>query len=151
MSTVEHETQHAPAHAGRAEELAFPGKYLSLTSYRRDGTPVATPVWFVEDGGRLLVATGSRTGKVKRIRRDPTVSVAPCSALGALRGAPVEARARILPASARELVEPLLARKYRVDRILILPLYRLAMRLEGRGASVTGDELYLEITPTPPV
>jgi hypothetical protein len=36
---------------------AVPGKYLSLTSFRRDGTGVATPVWFVETGGRLLVET----------------------------------------------------------------------------------------------
>ena len=40
-----------------ASTPAFPGKYLSLTSFRRDGTGVATPVWFVETGGRLLVET----------------------------------------------------------------------------------------------
>src|SRR5215218_1336099 len=59
---------------------AFPGKYLSLTSFRRDGTGVATPVWFVEAGGRLLVETDASSYKVRRIRRDPRVTVAPCTA-----------------------------------------------------------------------
>jgi PPOX class probable F420-dependent enzyme len=59
---------------------AFPGKYLSLTSFRRDGTGVATPVWFVEAGGRLLVETDAGSYKVRRIRRDPQVTIAPCTA-----------------------------------------------------------------------
>ena len=47
---------------------AFAGKYLSLTSFRRDGTGVATPVWFVEVDGRLLVETDAGSYKVRRIR-----------------------------------------------------------------------------------
>ena len=69
---------------------AFPGKYVSLTSYRRDGTAVATPVWFVRQDGRLLVETGAASGKVKRIRRNPAVQVAVC-ARGRLRGRPARA------------------------------------------------------------
>ena len=52
-----------------AEASMFRGKYLSVISYKRDGTSVATPVWFVEEDGRLLVGTGAASGKVKRIRR----------------------------------------------------------------------------------
>jgi len=54
----------------------FPVKYISVTTYRRDGTDVATPVWFVQDGDRLLIRTGVDSGKAKRIRRNPAVLVA---------------------------------------------------------------------------
>ena len=57
-------------------EARFPGKYLSLTSFKRDGTGVATPVWFVVDDPRLLVKTGRDSLKVSRIRRNPAVLIA---------------------------------------------------------------------------
>lgn len=60
----------------------FPGKYLSVTSFKRDGTPVATPVWFVVDDGRLLIYTDPESFKAKRIRRNPSVRIAPCNATG---------------------------------------------------------------------
>ena len=47
-----------------------PGKYLSLTTFRADGTPVATPVWLVRDGDALLVMTDPASGKAKRLRSD---------------------------------------------------------------------------------
>jgi hypothetical protein len=49
---------------------AFPGKYLSITSFRRDGTGKATPVWFVQEDGCLLVETDAGSYKVRRIRRN---------------------------------------------------------------------------------
>ena len=125
----------------------FSGKYLSLTSFRRDGTGVATPVWFVAENGHLLVETDGNSYKAKRIRRDDHVLVAPCTASGKLRGEAVDARATILPESERAHAEALLARKYRVDRVLVLPLYRLVQRLRGKAAR---DEtpVVLSITPT---
>jgi len=51
-------------------------KYVRLTTFRRDGTPVPTPVWLVRDGDRLLVITNGKTGKVKRLRHTPRVLVA---------------------------------------------------------------------------
>ena len=54
----------------------FRGKYLSLTSFRRDGSGVATPMWFVDDNGHLVVETDADSYKVKRIRRDPHVRIA---------------------------------------------------------------------------
>jgi uncharacterized protein len=59
-----------PKLAEKLEER-FPGKYLSLTSYKRDGSGVSTPVWFVIDDRRLLVMTDPQSFKVKRIRRNP--------------------------------------------------------------------------------
>ena len=71
----------------------FPGKYASLVSFKRDGTPVATPLWFVVDGDRLLAITDAHSAKVKRIRRNPEVVVAPCKPDGRVTGEPVAARA----------------------------------------------------------
>src|SRR5690242_11155129 len=110
----------------------FQGKYLSLTSFKRDGTGVATPVWFVAENGHLLVETDADSYKVKRIRRDPHVRIALCDARGRLRGEPVEAEAEILSQSEQERVQRLLARKYRVDRYTVYPLYRLVLLLRGR-------------------
>ena len=126
----------------------FDGKYVSLTSFRRDGTGVATPVWFVAHDGRLLVETDADSYKVKRIRRDPHVRIAPCDARGRLRGEPVDAEARILPAVERARVEQLLSRKYRIDRLTIYPLYRLVTRLRRHGSRTNEPPVALEITPT---
>ena len=123
----------------------FPGKYVSLVSFKRDGTPVATPLWFVVDGDRLLAMTGARSAKVKRIRRDPEVTVAPCRASGHPTAGPVAARAEVLPPDEVESAQRLMARKYRVDRVLILPVYNLVQRL--RGMRPSGEGVVLAITP----
>jgi uncharacterized protein len=125
----------------------FAGKYLSLTSFKRDGTGVQTPVWFASDDGHLLVETDADSYKVKRIRRDPHVRIALCDARGRLHGDSVEADARILSEDERERVERLLAQKYRIDRYTILPIYRLVMRLRGRSSHSHEPPVALEITP----
>lgn len=56
--------------------------FVSLTTFRRDGTPVATPVWIARDGDALVVTTVAGTGKVKRLRRNPRVELRPCSRRG---------------------------------------------------------------------
>ena len=123
---------------------AFGGKYLSLTSYRRDGTAVATPVWFVQEGGRLLVQTDAGSGKVKRIRADPEVSVAPCNGTGHLRGDQVPARAELLAGAEVAHVEELLRHKYRRDMLVIGPL-RWAQRTFHLGRD-RGPTVALSIT-----
>jgi uncharacterized protein len=127
-------------------DARFHGKYLSITSFKRDGTGVATPVWFVVDGERLLVTTDPHSFKAMRIRRNPMVMVAPCSATGRLRGEPVQARAEFLEDSELARVERLIARKYRVDRVLILPIYRLVQRLRGSGPGTEAVALAITLT-----
>ena len=62
-------------------------KYISLTTFKKDGTTAATPVWVVsDDGRRLLVLTGPDTWKVKRLRRNPRVVVAASDYRGRMRG-----------------------------------------------------------------
>jgi len=116
---------------------AYSGKYLSITSFRRDGTGKATPVWFVQEGGRLLVETDAGSYKVTRIRRNPWVTIAPCTATGRLRGQPVTARAELLPDAEIGRVERLVAGKYRVDLVFIRPIRSLqaALHLAGRARS----------------
>lgn len=126
-------------------ETQFPGKYLSVASFKRDGTPVATPVWFVLENGRALIYTSPDSFKAKRIRRNPSVMIAPCSAKGRLRGEPVPATAEFLPAAQTDHVMALIKRKYRVDRVLLLPLWNLAQRL--RGVRTGGPTVTLAITP----
>ena len=64
---------------GQSEALSrFQGeKVISLETYRKNGEPVRTPVWFLEENGVLYVHTDDSTGKVKRIRKNPNVRVAP--------------------------------------------------------------------------
>ncbi len=100
----------------------FRGKYLSIISYKADGTAVATPVWFVQQDGRLLVETDAAAGKVKRIRRNPVVQVASCTACGLLRGEPVAAVAEVLPEPEAIGTERLIADKYRADILIVRPL-----------------------------
>lgn len=123
----------------RPAQPLFGGKYLSIGSYKRDGTEVATPVWFVQEDGALLVETDGQSGKVKRIRHNPVVRVAPCTASGRLRGQPASAHAELLPASETSRVEALLAHKYRLDLLIIKPLRYAQQALHlgrPRGESV---------------
>lgn len=121
------------------------GKYLSLTSYRRDGTGVATPLWFAQDGDRLFVSTGAASWKVKRIRRDPRVTVAPCGPSGRPRGEPVAGTAALASDEDASRAHALFARKYKYDRLWALPLFRLFERLRGHKPS-TDEEVVLTIT-----
>ncbi|AXH34961.1 PPOX class F420-dependent oxidoreductase [Humibacter sp. BT305] len=50
-------------------------RYVALTTYRRSGAAVTTPVWIAADGGDLLAVTGAQTGKAKRIRHTPRVTL----------------------------------------------------------------------------
>ena len=144
MTVTRPETRPVRPNAG----IPIPGKYLSLTTYRRDGSPVSTPVWFVEEGGRLFVTTGADSYKAKRLRRNPVALVAPCSARGALKGEPIPVRVEFLPTAEQARIDRLMAEKYRVDRILILPIYRLVTKLRRQPAGDSRTGVYLAITPT---
>jgi len=120
---------HPERHQQTAVPPVFGGKYLSITSFKRDHSGVATPVWFVQEAGRLLVQTDANSGKVKRIRHNPHVLVAPCTATGRLLANPVPARAELLDDAERLPVEGLLAAKYRIDQLVIRPIRALQAAL----------------------
>ena len=127
-------------------EALFPGRYLSVTSFKRDGTGVATPVWFVSDGSRLLALTDLHSAKVRRVRRDPRVLVASCRADGKLRTEPVPARAEVLTATPDlERVQKLLLERYRLTYRLVMLVYRLGRRLRGERSVADGAALAITV------
>ena len=95
-------------------------KYISLTTFRKTGLGVATPVWFGEDQGKLYVMTRSDMGKSKRIRNNPQVKVAPCSIRGKVTGPEFPAIARFLPKEEHAHARQALNRKYWMARIPLI-------------------------------
>ena len=95
-------------------------KYISLTTFRKNGTPVATPVWFGEEDDRLYIMTRSDSGKYKRIRNNPKVRVAPCTIRGVITGSLLDATARILSPEDHNRARQAINRKYWAARIPFL-------------------------------
>ncbi|MDQ2939463.1 MAG: PPOX class F420-dependent oxidoreductase [Actinomycetota bacterium] len=131
---------HAEAHAAATSPArpwdlaAFQGRnYCLVVSFRRNGEPVVTPVWFGVAGGRLYFRTDAEAGKVKRIRRTPRVRIAPCTARGRPLAPPVEGVARILDESGSVAAEKALRDNYGLGR-------RVYERLLAAGKAV-----YLEV------
>jgi PPOX class probable F420-dependent enzyme len=113
-------------------------KYVSLATYRRNGVEVKTPVWIAGMAGRYYVFSAGNAGKVKRIRTTPRVRLAACDVRGNVRGAWIEARARVVSEPALiEEVRKALRRKYG----LVMQLTDVMATLTGR----IGRRAYIEI------
>jgi hypothetical protein len=115
---------------------------MNLTTFRKNGAAVPTPVWFAPHEGKLYVVTGANLGKVKRIRNNPRVQVAPCTARGKPLGPPVDAVAREVPPDNTALqatAKQVLDQKYG----LVKRMFEFLHRLSGRTDAPT----YLEIAP----
>jgi uncharacterized protein len=123
---------------GTLAELAAHKRTLVVT-YRRDGTPVPTPVWAAQSGGLLYVRSERACGKCKRLRRDPRMLIAPCTKGGRPLGAPMEARGRMLAGGQELVAEQALVARYGLGRWLFEYTVDL-MRV---------DMGYMEITPGP--
>jgi PPOX class probable F420-dependent enzyme len=107
--------------------------YLNLETFRKNGVGVKTPVWFVEDGATLFVRTDATSGKVKRIRNNRQVHIAPCKMDGALLGDWIGASARMV--NDQEIdrkVDRLLGKKYG----LMKTLFGLASSIKGRKNTI---------------
>lgn len=90
-------------------------KYILFTTFRRDGTPVATPVWAVPlDGGRIGFWTSSGSGKAKRLAHTDRVTVQPCDARGrAKAGAQrIEGTARVVTGPEFDAIHDKVVAKY---------------------------------------
>ena len=110
-------------------------RFVSLTTFRRTGEPVSTPVWIARSGDGLVVLTPSDSGKVKRLRHDPRVVLRPCGRFGAVAdGAPtVSGRARVGDAPADEAVaRAAIRRAYPVESRIVLGIERVVERLRRR-------------------
>jgi PPOX class probable F420-dependent enzyme len=108
-------------------------KTVVLTTYRRDGTPVATPVSIAVAGDRAYVRSFERAWKTRRIRNNPTVTVAASTARGAPTGPAVQATARPLTSTEYADAARSLRRKYPLLHGVVVPLtHRLGRRRMGR-------------------
>lgn len=116
-------------------------KYMSLTTFRKGGVPVATPVWFAERDGKLYVATSRTSGKARRLRHDPIVTVAPCKPNGDLLGPALPGKARILPPDEEAAASRSLARKYWLEKRLLGVAQAIARR------KTPERDTFLEIRP----
>jgi uncharacterized protein len=108
-----------------------------LVTYRRDGTPVPTPVWAAEADGHLYVRTERASGKVKRLRNDSRLLVAPCTVRGKPLGSPFEATARMVSLAEEPAAERALSTRYGLGRAIF----------EWTMDVMRVDMGYLEITP----
>jgi PPOX class probable F420-dependent enzyme len=99
-----------------------------LTSYRRDGTPVGTPVSLAVDGDRAFLRSPGSGWKVKRMRNNPSVEIAPCTARGRATGPSVPALARPLAGDEARLAARALRRKHPVLQGILVPLAHRLLR-----------------------
>jgi len=95
-------------------------RYLNLETFRKTGIGVPTPVWFAQQAGRPLfyIYSEADAGKVKRIRNNPKVRLAPCNFRGVLRGEWIDGIARICDAEEAIRGQQLLRRKYGWQKIV---------------------------------
>ncbi len=109
-------------------------RYLNLATFRRNGRAVETPVWFALREGRLYVFTDGTSGKVKRLRANPRIRIAPCDVRGKLKGDWGEGEGRIInEPAAVEAAYAVLRRKYGLQMRLTDFFSRLAGRISRRA------------------
>jgi PPOX class probable F420-dependent enzyme len=115
-------------------------KQINLITYRKDGTPVSTPVWHVAEGNSVTTVSAADAWKVKRIRRNPQVEIVACDIRGKVApdARPVRGTATLLPPSETENARRLLESRYITARIggTITRLLRIK-RPAGIGIVVT--------------
>ena len=111
-------------------------KYLNLETFRKSGESVQTPVWFVQAGETFYIQTVANSGKVKRIRHNGRVNIAPCKMDGKLIGSWV-------PAQAREVTDPEVSTA--ADRLLNRKYGLLKKIFSNQRASKGAQDIILEI------
>lgn len=92
---------------------------VALTTYRKDGTPVTTPMWVAVDGDRILTTSDFDAWKLKRIERDPRVRLAPCTIRGRVTGDFVDGRGRVLSEAETEQAIAGKKRRYAMFRLMV--------------------------------
>jgi uncharacterized protein len=129
--------------SGQGRLAAGDARYIALTTYRRDGRPVTTPVWVAALDDKLYVVTAKTTGKARRVGATSRVRFAPCNMKGTeILGAWQEGTGRIVQDEARRRQAlAALQRKYGWQLSLAMLVYRLRGNYRER--------VVLELTPSP--
>jgi PPOX class probable F420-dependent enzyme len=117
-------------------------KYCRLVTFRRNGVPVATPMWFAVDGDHVYMKTEAPSGKLRRIANDPRVELGPCTVAGRPCGAATAGRARVLDDREEARAETVLRGRYGVGRRLFVRLVEPIFRRRGLRS------VYLEVAST---
>ena len=105
-------------------------KTILLTTYKRDGSAVATPVSIAFDGDRAFFRSYDKAWKTKRLRANPQVEVAPATLRGRPTGPAIPAQARLLEGADARLAARALARRHRVLQAVLVPLSHRLMRYQ---------------------
>ncbi len=108
--------------------------YISLETFKRDGSGVKTPVWCAPAGDQIVVFSEAKAGKVKRLRNNPRIRVARCDMRGKVRGPWREGTARICDSQAeQDAAYAALRQKYGWQMRLTDLLSTLSGRIHGRA------------------
>jgi uncharacterized protein len=105
-------------------------KTMLVTSYKRDGTPVGTPVSVAFDADRMFFRSYDKAWKTKRMRNNPHVEVAPSTLRGKPTGPPIGARAELLDSEEAAIAATALARRHRLLQGIAVPLMHRLMRYQ---------------------
>jgi hypothetical protein len=112
--------------------------FIALTTFRKTGAPVVTPVWFVLRDKKVVVFTGRSSGKVKRLRNNPRVELAPSDFNGKPLGATITGKARFIPENEWPENEQVFKKKYKAQ----FSFFGFLGRMRGNE-----ERVYLEISP----
>lgn len=107
-------------------------KTISLETYKKNGDPVRSPVWVIEENGMLYVRSDPKSWKIKRIRKNSSVRLAPCTMSGKLKGDWMRGETHFVDGAEAKRVLNLFNKKYGF-MIKILNFYN---RLRGRSVVV---------------
>jgi len=94
------------------------GKYVSLITYKKNGDPIATQVWFVEEDEKMYIVTLQGRYKFKRITNNPNVKIASASMRGKPKGEYFDGIARILSDDESQPIIVLFKKKYRMFKMM---------------------------------
>jgi len=126
------------------EEILRNQNYIVLTTFKKNGQGVTTPIWFALDGDKIFFCTWEKFWKVRRMRNNPNVEIAPANArIGApsdykIIGKTVRGVARLLEGEEAETANRLLRKKYGFKYTFSIFIFRVSAR---------GKTLFYEITP----
>ncbi len=118
-------------------------KYISLSTFRKTGEAVITPMWFAESKGIIYAGTGANAGKLKRIRHTERVTLAACTVSGKVTGSEIEGKARIVnELDEMSIAQAALTKKYGLTRSLY---YFVLNTMDSIRRKPRFDEVFIAI------
>jgi len=104
---------------GNQLEQFLDQKYINLETYKKDGTPIRTPVWFVIDNDLIYIITRDSTGKVKRLKNNQDVRIVPCSFKGEPKNEWIKGKVEKITGKEADIAIKLRKKKYGMSARLI--------------------------------